>query len=186
MLYSALEIPVGSLEGCDVFSPDDVADGARIEGPVVVYDFDNYYMGSALAEHLARLGQAVSYVTPAGHASAWAIMSNEQPQIHRALFAAGVALHTLSRVTGFEGGELALANQFTGAATRLACKSLVIVGARLANEDRKSTRLNSSHSQISYAVFCLKKKKKNNNSLTLTYKKKSNTDISLTIQLFTT
>src|SRR5688572_30995430 len=31
---------------------------------------------------------------------------------------------------------------------------------RLAKEDRKSTRLNSSHSQISYAVFCLKKKKK--------------------------
>src|SRR5688572_32092780 len=28
------------------------------------------------------------------------------------------------------------------------------------SEDRKSTRLNSSHSQISYAVFCLKKKKK--------------------------
>src|SRR2546430_13647102 len=28
-----------------------------------------------------------------------------------------------------------------------------------ANGDRKSTRLNSSHSQISYAVFCLKKKK---------------------------
>src|SRR2546430_12485651 len=30
-------------------------------------------------------------------------------------------------------------------------------------QDRKSTRLNSSHSQISYAVFCLKKKKKNTN-----------------------
>src|SRR2546430_17575143 len=29
----------------------------------------------------------------------------------------------------------------------------------LVDEDRKSTRLNSSHSQISYAVFCLKKKK---------------------------
>src|SRR2546427_3184724 len=29
----------------------------------------------------------------------------------------------------------------------------------LAHPDRKSTRLNSSHSQISYAVFCLKKKK---------------------------
>src|SRR2546430_16385295 len=34
--------------------------------------------------------------------------------------------------------------------------TLVVPGAR----DRKSTRLNSSHSQISYAVFCLKKKKK--------------------------
>src|SRR2546430_12871432 len=36
-----------------------------------------------------------------------------------------------------------------------------MVPAPLANggQDRKSTRLNSSHSQISYAVFCLKKKK---------------------------
>src|SRR2546430_10550752 len=33
------------------------------------------------------------------------------------------------------------------------------------DRDRKSTRLNSSHSQISYAVFCLKKKKKNKNSI---------------------
>src|SRR5256886_3133320 len=31
-----------------------------------------------------------------------------------------------------------------------------------ATRDRKSTRLNSSHSQISYAVFCLKKKKEDN------------------------
>src|SRR2546430_11640443 len=31
------------------------------------------------------------------------------------------------------------------------------LGARRAGRDRKSTRLNSSHSQISYAVFCLKK-----------------------------
>src|SRR6478736_8972663 len=39
-------------------------------------------------------------------------------------------------------------------------------------EDRKSTRLNSSHSQISYAVFCLKKKK--NKSLYINrFKKKS-------------
>src|SRR2546430_6531445 len=35
--------------------------------------------------------------------------------------------------------------------------------ARARRRDRKSTRLNSSHSQISYAVFCLKKKKKNIN-----------------------
>src|SRR2546430_4211386 len=35
------------------------------------------------------------------------------------------------------------------------------------NSDRKSTRLNSSHSQISYAVFCLKKKNKKNYKLNL-------------------
>src|SRR2546430_8724548 len=39
--------------------------------------------------------------------------------------------------------------------------------AQRPEEDRKSTRLNSSHSQISYAVFCLKKKKKKK-SYTLT------------------
>src|SRR2546430_13295951 len=38
------------------------------------------------------------------------------------------------------------------------CAAAPAVRATLA--DRKSTRLNSSHSQISYAVFCLKKKKK--------------------------
>src|SRR2546421_5998540 len=34
------------------------------------------------------------------------------------------------------------------------------INAALVSADRKSTRLNSSHDQISYAVFCLKKKKK--------------------------
>src|SRR2546430_10977196 len=34
-----------------------------------------------------------------------------------------------------------------------------------ARPDRKSTRLNSSHSQISYAVFCLKKKKKSTQTI---------------------
>src|SRR2546421_11204724 len=36
---------------------------------------------------------------------------------------------------------------------------LTVAGVRI-HGDRKSTRLNSSHDQISYAVFCLKKKKK--------------------------
>src|SRR5437870_6465226 len=47
-----------------------------------------------------------------------------------------------------------------------------------ANEDRKSTRLNSSHVAISYAVFCLKKKKKKTktNLIRKKIKKKINTD----------
>src|SRR2546422_8083177 len=38
--------------------------------------------------------------------------------------------------------------------------------------DRKSTRLNSSHGYISYAVFCLKKKKKKKEYLHISYKDK--------------
>src|SRR6266446_8380977 len=42
-------------------------------------------------------------------------------------------------------------------------------------EDRKSTRLNSSHLVISYAVFCLKKKKKNKITSIISKKKKKKT-----------
>src|SRR3712207_7755664 len=40
--------------------------------------------------------------------------------------------------------------------------TLLAADPQAARADRKSTRLNSSHANISYAVFCLKKKKKTN------------------------
>src|SRR3712207_7699900 len=43
------------------------------------------------------------------------------------------------------------------------------VGGEGQPEDRKSTRLNSSHANISYAVFCLKKKKKNQSTHALVH-----------------
>jgi dimethylamine/trimethylamine dehydrogenase len=134
MLYSPLELPVDILDEPGVFTPDDIASGAHLRDPVVVFDYDNYYMGSAVAEYIATRGHTVSYVTPAGHASAWAIMSNEQPQIHRALSKAGITLYTLTRVTGFKGGTVSVASHFTDQPANLMCGSLVIVGARFAND----------------------------------------------------
>src|SRR5258705_6477249 len=52
-----------------------------------------------------------------------------------------------------------------GFSRRLSNKAEVLVGGKrcpVIGRDRKSTRLNSSHLGISYAVFCLKKKKKIN------------------------
>src|SRR2546427_3830433 len=43
----------------------------------------------------------------------------------------------------------------------LEAETIAITGTNGKTTDRKSTRLNSSHSQNSYAVFCLKKKKNN-------------------------
>jgi dimethylamine/trimethylamine dehydrogenase len=134
MMYSTLELPVTALSTGSVYTPDDVAAGIDIAGPIVVFDFDNYYMGGAVAEKLAQGGQAVTYVTPAGHASAWTIMTNEQPQVHRALAAAGVAVQTLTRVERMEPGEIVLADLFTGRERRMPCKSLVVVGARMPRE----------------------------------------------------
>src|SRR2546430_8543178 len=52
-----------------------------------------------------------------------------------------------------------------------------IEGAPRSDGDRKSTRLNSSHSQISYAVFCLKKKKNKNKILPTHLNQQHNTSI---------
>src|SRR2546430_12497697 len=51
----------------------------------------------------------------------------------------------------------------------VAARPAEIFRSVLPSADRKSTRLNSSHSQISYAVFCLKKKKTNSICAILTH-----------------
>src|SRR2546427_2205047 len=65
------------------------------------------------------------------------------------------AVPTVVRAVG-EAIRSHLAPHVAAGRARVVGVSPVLLAAR----DRKSTRLNSSHSQISYAVFCLKKKKK--------------------------
>jgi dimethylamine/trimethylamine dehydrogenase len=113
-----------------VYTPDDIAAGVVPEGPVAVFDADNYYMGTAIAEALAGHGLAVTHITTAGSAQAWGLMTNEQTHVHRALLAKGVATRTLEIVTGFDGETLHLAQIFTGQAQTLPMRSVVIVGTR--------------------------------------------------------
>ncbi|MCY1127296.1 FAD-dependent oxidoreductase [Frigidibacter sp. RF13] len=124
------ELPGDPLMAPRVYTPDDIARGAEIEGPVAVFDFDNYYMGSAIAEHLAAKGLQTTYITSAGAAQAWGIMTNEQPHVHRAFLKAGIAYRTLELVTGFDGETLQLAQIFTGEARAIGARSLVVVGQR--------------------------------------------------------
>lgn len=134
-LYSSLEIPVEPLEGPAVYTPDDVASGTMPEGPVLLFDFDNYYLGGILAEHLAGQGLEVHYATPAGHASAWSIMTNELPFVHQALAERGVSVTTLALLKGFDGGEAQLEHIFTGQPTAVAVNSVVIVGHRAPRDE---------------------------------------------------
>src|SRR5688572_32405605 len=69
-----------------------------------------------------------------------------------------LAPHELQSLVGQERQVVALHAQVIG--LQRADHQRLLVERR----DRKSTRLNSSHSQISYAVFCLKKKKKKTNN----------------------
>jgi dimethylamine/trimethylamine dehydrogenase len=135
MLFSTLEFPVGEIPGPTVYTPDDIAAGIVPEGPVVIFDFDNYYLAGAIAEQLAKQPGGVTYVTTAGNASAWTFMTNELPLVHRALTKAGVPIHTLKRVTAFDGESVSIADVYTGSESRLPCRSLVLVGIRKPNDD---------------------------------------------------
>src|SRR2546421_7866919 len=69
---------------------------------------------------------------------------------------------TLFRSVAGLGGNVAAAFQVSDARDPFRAFALGDLGAEIDHRllaDRKSTRLNSSHDQISYAVFCLKKKK---------------------------
>jgi dimethylamine/trimethylamine dehydrogenase len=149
-LYTSLEIPAGELDRPDVYTPDDLAAGVVPEGPVLVYDFDNYYLGGVIAESLAHQGLQVCYATPAGHASAWTIMTNEQPYVHQALDKCGVEVHTQILLSEFDGAQASLNNIFTKKASTVSVRSVVIVGLRLPN-DTLYQRLMSRHAEFSAA-----------------------------------
>src|SRR2546430_10784246 len=74
--------------------------------------------------------------------------------------------HLVGRLTGREFGDAHRVRKLPGGAHADLALELREVGvdrlpgAAQLERDRKSTRLNSSHSQISYAVFCLKKKQR--------------------------
>src|SRR5690349_23031655 len=55
-------------------------------------------------------------------------------------------------------------NRLSCDGTRYRDKQRILVQLSRLKQDRKSTRLNSSHVEISYAVFCLKKKKPDNSN----------------------
>src|SRR6266436_9490637 len=70
---------------------------------------------------------------------------------------------------------------FRSGRTRSRCFVRGRRSCRACRQDRKSTRLNSSHGYISYAVFCLKKKKKTQLTVILDIRKKRKHDKTSTI-----
>lgn len=129
-LCAANELPAGPVEAPRVYTPDDLAAGVVPEGPVAVFDYDNYYLGTAIAEALALRGLTVTHVTTAGAAAAWGIMTNEQSHVHQSLGRMGVATRTLEVVAGFDGETLLLKQIMSGEERQIAARSLVIVGTR--------------------------------------------------------
>ena len=135
-ILSANGYPVDEIEGDAVFTPDDVLAGSETEGPVVIYDFDHYYMGSCLAELLRKQGLEVTIVTPANAISAWTFMSNESANIRVRMIELGIGTVLEQNLTGFSDGAVQLASIYRDSdVSSIDCESLVVVGIKTANDD---------------------------------------------------
>jgi dimethylamine/trimethylamine dehydrogenase len=112
------------------YTPDDLLSGATLADPVLIYDFDPYYMGGALAELLRLSGLAVHLATPDTLISPWTSFTGEQGHIHERLLALEIDVDRERVLTGFDGKRAVLACVHGGRTKEVPCRSLVVVGAR--------------------------------------------------------
>jgi len=150
-ILSANGYPIDEIEGDAVYTPDDILAGADPQGPVIIYDFDHYYMGSCLADLLSQRGIEVTIVTPANAVSAWTFMNNELGNIRMRMIELGVGTVFEHYLTGFSDGLVNLSSTYPGGGDRsIDCGSLIIVGIRTA-DDRLFQELKSDADQIENA-----------------------------------
>jgi dimethylamine/trimethylamine dehydrogenase len=105
-----------------------------VQGPVVIFDDDHYYVASALAERLAAQGLSVTYVTSEGKVSAWSKYTAEQARVHARLIECGVAIIVNAIVVALAPGEAVVHCAFTGRAQHVACGSFIPVTSREPDE----------------------------------------------------
>jgi dimethylamine/trimethylamine dehydrogenase len=98
----AHQFPIPGTDGDNVYTPDDIMDGAKLTGTVLVYDDDHYYMGSLMAEKLVADGCKVVLVTPNSIVASWTVNTLEQGFIQTQLIKQGVEIianHCIKEIT---------------------------------------------------------------------------------------
>ncbi|HRA94465.1 MAG TPA: FAD-dependent oxidoreductase [Aestuariivirga sp.] len=131
--YNLLPIVIDA--AMPVFTPDDLMDGQRPIGHVVVYDDDHYYMGSVLAELLVQNGNRVTFLTPSAKAAEWSFNTLEQGLIQSRLLELGVEVRVTRAVTEVKAGSVAANCTYTGRVEEIACDAVLMVTSRLPNDN---------------------------------------------------
>lgn len=120
--------------GATVIAPEAIMGGLVPKGRVMIFDDDHYYLGSALAEHLAQAGADVVLVTPAAEVSSWTHFTLEYEHIQVRLRKLGVQIICNHGVAGIGDGHADLACVFTDATQRIEADAIVPVTARISED----------------------------------------------------
>jgi dimethylamine/trimethylamine dehydrogenase len=122
--------PIEGCTGSSVLTPEDVMSGASIDGPVVIFDDEHYYMAGALAERLVGEGHQVTLVTPAPEPSVWTQWTDEHHLLVPHLYRLGIQIVVAHNLTRFTGDRVELAFVHTGERRDLPCGTLVLTTSR--------------------------------------------------------
>ena len=130
--YHALPIAIDST--MSLSTPDDIMNGKKPAGHIVIYDDDHYYMGSVLAELLISYGCRISFVTPSAKVAEWSVNTLEQGQIQRRLLELGVEVLASHAVTSVAKDSVTLNCTYTGRPSEISCDGVLLVTSRLPND----------------------------------------------------
>ena len=122
-------------DGKKVFTPDDVMDGKALEGPIVVFDDDHYYMGGVIAEKLRAAGHEVTIVTPLMELSRWSEYTLEMEKIMSQVLSMGIELITDHNIAHIGDNSIEIYNVYHEEKRQhLGYQSLVLATSRLPND----------------------------------------------------
>lgn len=113
-----------------LYTPDDIMEGRKPKGRVVIFDDDHYYMGGVLAELLRSEGCEVTIITPSAYLSDWTLNTLEQHTIHRRLAGMGVDIVLNRGVSRIAEGHVVSNCVYTGDARQHGCDAVVLVTSR--------------------------------------------------------
>jgi dimethylamine/trimethylamine dehydrogenase len=127
-------VPVPIQSAMPILTPDDIMNGQMPSGKVVVFDDDHYYMGSVVAEQIARGGATVVLVTPAAYVADWSRNTLEQSAVHRRLASLGIEIKLNTGLASVQDGRLELNCTYTDKRSFIECDAAVLVTARRSND----------------------------------------------------
>ncbi len=117
-----------------VFTPDDIMDGKLPDGPTLVFDQDNYYMGGVMAERIRQEGHDVVYVTESDSVSSWAGKTSERWRVRSHMIRLGIQIETAATLTNFDGETATIECTYGGGARKLPVSNVVLVTSRAPND----------------------------------------------------
>ena len=130
-----------------IFTPEDVLEGCELQSPVIIFDFDYYYMGGLIAEYIKGLGHEVIIITPFEKVSPWSFNSNEVSEIESRLLDKDIKVLTEHRIIDIGESSLGIIHQVTNKKTDVDRGSLVLVGHRK-QSDTLYTQLTSDEDAL--------------------------------------